>query len=95
MKSKHPILSLLHKTMLMLALMLLTAMGSGNVWGQSPVVITTDVNGNGTIEDSEKKFYLIQTNAFPSFYIAPQANNTITTNNILGKIYVVVLPGCR
>ena len=69
----------------MLALMLLTAMGSGNVWGQSPVVITTDENGNGTIEDSEKKFYLIQTNAFPSFYIAPQDNNTITTNNILGE----------
>ena len=85
MKSKHPILSLLHKTMLMLALMLLTVMGSGSVWGQSPVVITTDVNGNGTIEDSEKKLYLIQTNAFPSFYIAPQANNTITTNNILGE----------
>ena len=54
------------------------------MWGQGPVVITTDTNGNGTIDDSEKKFYLIQTNAFPSFYIAPQANNTITTNNILG-----------
>ena len=49
-----------------------------------PVEITTDANGNGTIDDSEKKLYLIQTNAFPSFYIAPQANNTITTNNILG-----------
>lgn len=47
-------------------------------------MITTDENGNGTIEDSEKKFYLIQTNAFSSFYIAPQANNTISTNNILG-----------
>ena len=49
-----------------------------------PVEITTDVDGNGTIEDNEKKLYLIQTNAFPSFYIAPQDNNTITTNNILG-----------
>lgn len=56
------------------------------MWGQTaPVEITTDTNENGTIEDSEKKFYLIQTNAFPSFYIAPQANNTITTNNILGN----------
>ena len=53
------------------------------MWGQSPVEITSDTNGNGTIEDSEKKYYLIQTNAFPSFYIAPQ-NNNITTNNILG-----------
>ena len=57
--------------------------------GQNPVEITSDTNGNGTIEDSEKKFYLIQTNAFPSFYIAPQDKNnnnnwTITTNNILG-----------
>lgn len=32
----------------------------------------------------DKKLYLIQTNAFQSFYIAPQSNNTITTNNILG-----------
>ena len=52
-----------------------------------PVEITTDANGNGTIEDNEKKLYLIQTNAFQSFYIAPhyKSNNwTITTNNILG-----------
>ena len=41
-----------------------------------PVEITTDANN--------KKLYLIQTNAFQSFYIAPQDNNTITTNNILG-----------
>ena len=55
------------------------------MWGQSPVEITSDTDKNGTIEDSEKKFYLIQTNAFPSFYIAPQANDNITTNNILGE----------
>ena len=41
-----------------------------------PVEITTDANN--------KKLYLIQTNAFQSFYIAPQDNNKITTNNILG-----------
>ena len=68
---------------LLALLLLLITLGTVNVWGQSPVEITTDTNGNGTIEDSEKKFYLIQTNAFPSFYIAPQ-NNNITTNNILG-----------
>ena len=50
-------------------------MGVNGVWGQEPVEITTDTNN--------KKLYLIQTNAFPSFYIAPQ-NNNITTNNILG-----------
>ncbi len=76
-------------TILRLAVMilLLLTLGSGSVWGQSPVEMTTDTNENGTIEDSEKKFYLIQTNAFPSFYIAPhyKSNNwTITTNNILG-----------
>ena len=69
---------------LLALLLLLITLGTVNVWGQSPVEITTDTNGNGTIEDSEKKFYLIQTNAFPSFYIAPQ-NNNITTNNILGE----------
>ena len=68
---------------LTISMLLMLTLGSGSAWGQSPVDITTDTNGNGTIEDSEKKFYLIQTNAFPSFYIAPQ-NNNITTNNILG-----------
>ena len=67
-----------------LSLLLMFMLGINTAWGQSPVEMTTDTNGNGTIEDSEKKFYLIQTNAFPSFYIAPQANNNITTNNILG-----------
>lgn len=68
------------RNILLLVMMLMGV----NVWGQEPVEITTDTNGNGTIDDSEKELYLIQTNAFPSFYIAPQANNTITTNNILG-----------
>ncbi len=69
---------------LVMSLLLMLTLGSGNVWGHSPVEITTDTNGNSTIDDSEKKFYLIQTNAFQSFYIAPQSNN-ITTNNILGN----------
>ena len=51
--------------------------GEGEPLRGGPVEITTDVN--------EKKLYLIQTNAFPSFFIAPQSNNTITTNNILGE----------
>ena len=76
--------SLMTSLRLIISLLLMLTLGSVSVWGQSPVEITTDTNGNGTIEDSEKKFYLIQTNAFPSFYIAPQADNTITTNNILG-----------
>ena len=50
-------------------------------WAQDPVEITTAED----IENNTKKLYLIQTNAFPSFYIAPQDNNTITTNNILGE----------
>lgn len=71
-------------------LLLMMTVEVNGAWGQGPVEITTDTNGNGTIEESEKKFYLIQTNAFPSFYIAPQDKNnnnnwTITTNNILGE----------
>ena len=62
-------------------MLLLLIVGSGSVWGQSPVEITTDED----ITNNTKKLYLIQTNAFPSFFIAPQANNTITTNNILGE----------
>ena len=75
-----PTLCLRYTTILLLMLV----MGVNTAGGQAPVEITTDADENGTIEDSEKKLYLIQTNAFPSFYIAPQANNKITTNNILG-----------
>ena len=60
-------------------LVMMMLMGVNGVWGQEPVEITTDTDN--------KKLYLIQTNAFPSFYIAPhyKSNNwTITTNNILG-----------
>ena len=64
-------------------LAMLMGLGATETWAQ-PVEITTDANGNGTIEDAEKKLYLIQTNYGQSFYIAPQDNNTITTNNILG-----------
>ena len=68
-----------------LLLLLIVFSGMTNsVWGQAPVEITTDADNNGVIDDGEKKLYLIQTNAFQSFYIAPQADNTITTNNILG-----------
>ena len=75
-----PTLCLRYTTILLLMLV----MGVNTAGGQAPVEITTDADENSTIEDSEKKLYLIQTNAFPSFFIAPQANNTITTNNILG-----------
>ena len=67
-----------------LILFLMMTLGSTTVWGQTPVEITTDADNSGVIDNSEKKLYLIQTNAFQSFYIAPQDNNTITTNNILG-----------
>ena len=33
-------------------------------WGQGIPTITTDANGNGTIDDNEKVLYLIQTNQF-------------------------------
>ena len=72
---------------LVMSMLLMLMVGVNGAWGQEPVVITTDTNDNGIIEDSEKKFYLIQTNAFQSFYIVPHYKNnnwTITTNNILG-----------
>ena len=64
-------------------LAMLMGLGATETWAQ-PVEITTDANGNGTIEDTEKKLYMIQTNYGQSFYIVPQSDNTITTNNILG-----------
>jgi hypothetical protein len=61
------------------ALVVVMVMGVNSAWAQ-PVEITTAED----IDNDTKKLYLIQTNAFPSFFIAPQADNTITTNNILG-----------
>ena len=77
-----------HKYILAMAMMLMGMMtGTNSVWADEPVVLTTDENSNGTIEDGEKKLYMIQTNAFESFYIVPQyidPDYKITTNNILG-----------
>ena len=64
-------------------LAMLMGLGATEAWTQEPVVITTDTDNSGAIEDGEKKLYLIQTNYGQSFYIVPQ-NNKITTNNILG-----------
>ena len=57
----------------MLAILLPTTL-----YGQ--ITPTTDSNGNGTIEESEKYLYLIQTNQFESFYITPKDNNLNTVN---------------
>ena len=65
-------------------LAMLMGLGVTEAWTQEPVVITTDTDNSGAIEDGEKKLYMIQTNYGQSFYIVPQSNNTITTNNILG-----------
>lgn len=58
--------------------MILVAMMPLMVLGQ--ITPTTDTNGNGTIEDNEKNLYLIQTNQFESFYIAPNGSNLNTAN---------------
>lgn len=63
------------KKAVLLSLLLFVSIGA---WAQ-PVQITTEDD----IANDTKKLYLIQTNAFQSFYIAPQGDN-ITTNNILG-----------
>jgi len=41
---------------------------------------TTDTNENGTIEDSEKKLYLIQANKFASFYMVAKGEDVNTAN---------------
>lgn len=67
----------------LLLLFFMLVSGSVKVWGQ-PVEITTVED----ITNNTKKLYLIQTNAFQSFYMAPKTtSNTlrIMTNNILGN----------
>ena len=74
----------LFRTLCAMALLATALLLPMAIQAQEPVVLTTDANNNGVIDDNEKNLYLIQTNAFQSFYIVPQINNTITTNNILG-----------
>lgn len=64
--------------------LLMVMLPVATAWAQEPVELTTDENSNGVYDNSEKKLYLIQTLAFQSFYMAPQANSTVTTNNIMG-----------
>lgn len=59
-------------------LLLLLLFSSLSTWAQP--VITTDSD----IANNTKKLYLIQTNAFEGFYMAPQSNHTISTNSVLG-----------
>ena len=47
-----------------------------------PVEITTDTNDNGTIDDSEKKFYLIQSYLNTGFYMRPNNTNVYTLNTL-------------
>lgn len=54
--------------------------GGGAAWGQ--ITPTTDLNGNGTIEDNEKHLYLIQTQQFASFYISPKGTDELNTVNL-------------
>lgn len=53
---------------------------SGSKGNRGVINITTDTDGNGTIDDSEKNLYLIQTNQFESFYITPNGENLNTVN---------------
>ena len=61
----------------MLLLLLMLTVGVNGAWGQSaPVEITTADD----ITNDTKKLYLIQTNAFPSFYIAHQDVRTLCSS---------------
>lgn len=72
------------RTILLLLLLMMTV-GVGQVWGQEPITITTDVNGNGTIQDNEKILYLIQSFSNEAFYIRNDTKNgtKLNTSNIV------------
>lgn len=65
-------------TLLMMLMMLM--LGTASAWAQSPIIPTTDTNGNSIIEDGEKKLYLIQSKKIESFYITPNGENVNTAN---------------
>ena len=74
--------SSLTRLRLVISLLLMLTLGSSSVWGQSPVEITTDTNGNSIIEDSEKKYYLIQSYLNTGFYMRPNSTNVTTLNSL-------------
>ena len=63
-------------------LLLILTLGAGTAWGQL-FTVTTDTDNSGTIEESEKHYYLIQSAQILSFYMIPSSNNTnVTTTNV-------------
>lgn len=71
---------------LVVTMLLLFTLGSGSVWGQSPVEITSDTNGNNIIDDSEKKLYLIQSYLNTGFYMRPNGTNVTTLNSLTDEM---------
>ncbi len=63
-----------------LMLLMLMVLAPASAWAQSPIIPTTDTNGNSIIEDGEKKLYLIQSKKIESFYITPRGENVNTAN---------------
>ena len=75
----------LFRTLCAMALLATALLLPMAIQAQEPVVLTTDANNNGVIDDDEKNLYLIQTNQFPSLYWVPKTLSgvlRITTNNI-------------
>ncbi len=70
-----------------LLLMVMTTIGVGEMWGEEPITITTDVNGNSTIQDNEKVLYLIQSFNNEAFYMRNDTRNgskkNLNTSNIV------------
>ena len=60
-------------------LVLLMFVGVSGVKAQ-PFTVTTDTDNSGTIEESEKHYYFIQSGQVPTFYWIPDATNTSNVN---------------
>ena len=62
---------------LVVSLLLMMVVGVKGAWGQ-PFNVTTDSNNSGSIEESEKNYYLLQNVGTPSFYAVPYGDDEET-----------------
>ena len=72
------------RTTLLLLLLMMTV-GVGQVWGQEPITMTTDKNGNNKIDNNEKVLYLIQSFNNEAYYIRDnnRSGSWLNTSNIV------------
>ena len=63
-------------------LLVMVTLGVGNVWGQDlPFVVTTDINDDNVIDETEKHYYLLQSYGNTGFFMRQNIETTTSTKS--------------